>query len=77
MTGSAVTNSRVQRVKNSVRTSASDDYTRMAADQARKRLDMEKEERLAEFHARRAQGSESEESGASTGEKGKEKAVDG
>jgi hypothetical protein len=76
MTGSAVTNSRVQRVKNSVRTSASDDYTRMAADQARKRLDMEKVERLAEFHARRARGSESEESGASTGGKGKEKAVD-
>jgi hypothetical protein len=45
--------SRVSRVKHSVRTSASDDYTRIAAGQARKRLDLEKVERLAEYKARK------------------------
>jgi hypothetical protein len=44
--------SRVARVKHSVRTSASDDYTKNAVDQARKRLGLEKLERLAVFKAR-------------------------
>lgn len=43
--------SRVSRIRNSVRTSASDDFTRIAAEQARIRLDMEREERLAALNA--------------------------
>jgi hypothetical protein len=43
---------RVARVRNSVRTSASDDYTKLAAEQARKRLDLEKVERLAAMQVR-------------------------
>jgi hypothetical protein len=43
---------RVARVRNSVRTSASDDYTKLAAEQARKRLGLEKVERLAAMQTR-------------------------
>jgi len=50
--------SRVARVRNSVRTSASDDQTRMAAEQARKRLELEKDERLAALTKRTERGSE-------------------
>jgi hypothetical protein len=74
--------SRVARVRNSVRTSGSDDHTRVAADQARKRLDLEKVERVAEMHAKlekkRAEGYGSEESGVlGVRGKGKEKMIDG
>jgi hypothetical protein len=50
--------STVAKVRNSVRTSASDDRSRMAAGQARKRLDMETDERLAAMTARLESGSE-------------------
>jgi hypothetical protein len=72
----------VARLRNSVRTSASDDFTRIAAAQARIRLDLEREERLArlkvrvEARRRREQeGSEWEESeeGESGGSKYSEK----
>jgi hypothetical protein len=57
---------RVAWVRNSIRTSASDDSTRMASGQARTRLDLEREERLAALQAtietRRAEGYGSEES---------------
>lgn len=56
MTESGV--SRVARVRNSVRTSASDDQTRMAAEQARKRLELEKDERLAALTKRMERGCE-------------------
>jgi hypothetical protein len=49
---------RVSRARQSVRTSASDDKTRIAAGQARKRLDLEKVERLAEFRSRSLKGKE-------------------
>lgn len=54
MTGSSPQESRVARVRNSVRTSASDDHTKLAAGQARMRLDMEKVERLAAMQERRS-----------------------
>ncbi|KAH7394959.1 G protein-coupled glucose receptor regulating Gpa2-domain-containing protein [Phaeosphaeria sp. MPI-PUGE-AT-0046c] len=50
--GDSVHESRVARVRNSVRTSASDDYAKLAAEQARKRLDLEKIERLAAMQER-------------------------
>jgi len=40
------------RMRGSVRTSASDDFTRIAAEQARVRLDLEREERLARMKER-------------------------
>lgn len=43
---------RLARIRSSVRTSASDDFTRIAAEQARVRLDMEREERLARMKER-------------------------
>jgi hypothetical protein len=49
---------RVARVRQSVRTGAGDDHTLIAAEQARKRLDLEKGERLAEFRARNMKGKE-------------------
>ncbi|KAL5115663.1 G protein-coupled glucose receptor regulating Gpa2 C-term [Pleosporales sp. CAS-2024a] len=58
---------RVARVRNSVRTSASDDHTRRAAQRARKRLDMEKVERLAAMTKKR------EGVGIAEEKKGKEK----
>jgi hypothetical protein len=54
----SITGSRVERVRNSVRTSASNDYTRMAAGRARERLGLEKLERLAEWRARSDKGKE-------------------
>ena len=79
--------SRVARVRNSVRTSASDDYTKLAAEQARKRLDMEKVDRLAVMHARTAAKRAEEGRGlvrvttfaemVTRSEKGKERAHDG
>jgi hypothetical protein len=70
--------SRVARVKHSVRTSASDDYTKNAVEQAKKRLGLERVERLAEFkarnEARRAGDFGSNDSGAlGQRQKGKEK----
>jgi hypothetical protein len=56
MTESGV--SRVKRVRNSVRTSASDDQTKMASEQARKRLELEKDERLVALTKRMERGSE-------------------
>ncbi|QRC97059.1 hypothetical protein JI435_140460 [Parastagonospora nodorum SN15] len=56
MTESGV--SRVKRVRNSVRTSASDDQTRLASEQARKRLELEKDERLVALTKRMERGSE-------------------
>lgn len=53
MTESSAHESRVARVRNSVRTSASDDYTKFAAEQARRRLDLEKVERLAAMQVKR------------------------
>jgi hypothetical protein len=54
----SITESRVERVRNSVRTNASNDYTRMAAGRARERLGLEKVERLAEWRARSDKGKE-------------------
>lgn len=48
------------RVRNSVRTSASDDHTRVAVEMARKRLDLEKAERLRAMQARIERGREGE-----------------
>ncbi|KAF2829267.1 hypothetical protein CC86DRAFT_403913 [Ophiobolus disseminans] len=43
---------RIARMRSSIRTSASDDFTRLAAEQARVRLDLEREERLARMKER-------------------------
>lgn len=88
MTGGSAHESRVARVRNSVRTSASDDYTKLAAEQARKRLGMEKVERLAAMQEKIAKRKADEgrrglvrvpafsETIMTSAKKGKERAVD-